>query len=195
MKHIFFSLLFIGALGITPLFALQENEITAFMQKNIDNATAILRDTKLQKNQKAEKLFSIFDTIFDYSLMAKLAVGGRYWEGLAPEKQKEFSHVFEQTLKTSYMEKLDLYTDEKLEIVKSEKIKDTRIHLTTHLTKNKEIYEIIYKFYKDASNNWLIYDVDVLGVSIIQTYRTQFADFLAKDSINNLIIKLKSKEI
>ncbi len=195
MKYLFLSLFFIGALGITPLFALEENEITSFMQKNIDNATTILRDSKLQKNQKAEKIFSIFDTIFDYSLMAKLAVGGRYWEGFAPEKQKEFSHIFEQTLKTSYMEKLDLYTDEKLEIVKSEKIKDTRIHLTTHLTKNKEVYEIIYKFYKDPSNNWLIYDVDVLGVSIIQTYRTQFADFLAKDSINALITKLKTKDI
>ncbi|MDD3342692.1 MAG: ABC transporter substrate-binding protein [Sulfurospirillaceae bacterium] len=164
------------------------------MQKNMDEATSILRDNKLKKDQKAEKLFSIFDSVFDYSLMSKLAVGGRHWETLSPQKQKEFSQVFEQTLKTSYMEKLDLYTDEKLEIVKLEKIKETRIYLTTHLAKNKEVYEIIYKFYKDSNNNWLIYDVDVLGVSIIQTYRTQFADFLAKDTINNLIIKLKNKD-
>lgn len=193
MKHLIYSFL-IYFMTIAPLWALQENEITSFMQQNMDTATSILRDTNLQKNQKAEKIFSIFDTIFDYALMSKLAVGGKHWESLTPEKQKEFSHVFEQTLKTSYMEKLDLYTDEKLVIVKSEKIKDSRIHLTTHLIKNKEVYEVIYKFYKDASNNWLIYDVDVLGVSIIQTYRTQFADFLAKEPFNNLIAKLKNKD-
>ena len=39
----------------------------------------------------------------------------------------------------------------------------------------------------------MIYDVDILGVSIIQTYRTQFADFLAKESFDKLITKLKDE--
>ena len=57
--------------------------------------------------------------------------------------------------------------------------------------KNNEVYEIIYKFYKTSSNDWLIYDVDILGVSIIQAYRTQFADALAKESFEKLMEKLK----
>ena len=40
-------------------------------------------------------------------------------------------------------------------------------------------------------NDQLIYDVDILGVSIIQTYRTQFADILAKESFDNLLEKLR----
>ena len=101
------------------------------------------------------------------------------------------SKIFEKKLKNSYMEKLDLYTDEKIVIKNSEKIKDSRIHLTTHLMKNNEVYEIIYKFYKTPSTDWLIYDVDILGVSIIQAYRTQFADALAKESFEKLMEKLK----
>ncbi len=179
---------------ISPLLAVQEQDITAFMQSNIDTATSVLRNNQLSKAEKSSKIFAIFDTIFDYTLMAKLAISGKQWEQLTPEKQKEFTKLFEMRLKTSYMEKLDLYTDEKLVIKNLDKIKDSRIHLTTHLMRNGEVYEIIYKFYKDNNNNWMIYDVDILGVSIIQTYRTQFADILSKESFETLLNKLKSPE-
>jgi len=191
MKLFTFSFLTLICLTSQPLMALQEAEISSFMQTNIDTATTILRDPKIQKIEKAKKIFEIFDTLFDYNLMSKLAIGGKQWESLTSEKQSEFSKMFEKKLKKSYMEKLDLYTDEKIVIKNSEKIKDSRIHLTTHLMKNNEVYEIIYKFYKTPSNDWLIYDVDILGVSIIQAYRTQFADALAKEPYEKLIAKLK----
>lgn len=177
-----------------PLLAIEEQNISPFMQSNIDLATTILRDKKLQKTEKSEKLFAIFDSIFDYNLMSQLAVGGKQWSSLSPAKQTEFTKLFEIKLKNSYMEKLDLYTDEKLVIKNLEKIKDARIHLTTHLMKNSEVYEIIYKFYKDKNGSWMIYDVDILGVSIIQTYRTQFADILAKEPFEKLLEKLKQPD-
>lgn len=194
MKH--FLTLILGTLlfSTLTLHALDEKEITPFMQTNIDLATTILRDSKLSKSDKAPKIFAIFDSIFDYTLMAKLALGGKQWESIGAEQQARFTKAFEIKLKNSYMEKLDLYTDEKIVIKNSEKIKDNRIHLTTHLMKNSEVYEIIYKFYKDANNQWFIYDVDILGVSIIQTYRTQFADILAKESFEKLLDKLKEIE-
>ncbi len=174
--------------------ALQESEISSFMRTNIDLATSILRNSKLAKPERTAQLYAIFDSVFDYTLMARLAIGGKQWESLNHDKQVEFTKLFEMKLKNSYMEKLDLYTDEKIVIKNLEKIKDARIHLTTHLMRNGEVYEIIYKFYKDANNNWMIYDVDILGVSIIQTYRTQFAEILAKESFDKLLDRLKQPE-
>lgn len=193
MKRIL-ALLMLTLLGSHPLLAIEERDISTFMQNNIDLATTILRDKKIQKPEKSEKLFAIFDSIFDYTLMAQLALGGKQWASLSASKQTEFTKLFEQKLKVSYMEKLDLYTDEKIVIKNLEKIKDARIHLTTHLMKNSEVYEIIYKFYKDKNNSWMIYDVDILGVSIIQTYRTQFADILAKEPFEKLLEKLKQPD-
>ncbi len=180
-------------LSIQSSFAIEESNISSFMQTNIDRATTILRDKAIQKEEKAQKLYVIFDSIFDYTLMAKLAVGGKAWDGAPKAKQTEFSKLFEKKLKNSYMEKLDLYTDEKIVIKNLEKIKETRIHLSTHLMRNGEVYEIVYKFYKTNNNDWLIYDVDVIGVSIIQSYRTQFADILAKESFDNLVERLKKE--
>lgn len=193
MKRIL-ALLMLALLSSHPLLAIEEHDISTFMQSNIDLATTILRDKKIQKPEKTEKLYVIFDSIFDYTLMAQLALGGKQWAALQPSKQAEFTKLFEQKLKTSYMEKLDLYTDEKIVIKNLEKIKDARIHLTTHLMKNSEVYEIIYKFYKDKNGGWMIYDVDILGVSIIQTYRTQFADILTKEPFEKLLEKLKQPD-
>lgn len=193
MKRIL-ALLMLTLLSSHPLLAIEEHDISTFMQSNIDLATTILRDKKIQKPEKTEKLYVIFDSIFDYTLMAQLALGGKQWAALSPSKQAEFTKLFEQKLKTSYMEKLDLYTDEKIVIKNLEKIKDARIHLTTHLMKNSEVYEIIYKFYKDKNGGWMIYDVDILGVSIIQTYRTQFADILTKEPFEKLLEKLKQPD-
>lgn len=193
MKRIF-ALLMLSLLCSNTAMAIEERDIAPFMQTNIDLATTILRDKKIQKPEKSEKLFAIFDSIFDYNLMAQLAIGGKQWSTLSPAKQTEFTKLFEIKLKNSYMEKLDLYTDEKLVIKNLEKIKDTRIHLTTHLMKNSEVYEIIYKFYKDKNGSWMIYDVDILGVSIIQAYRTQFADILAKEPFEKLLDKLKQPD-
>ena len=193
MKRIL-ALLMLTVLYSHSLFAIEESDISLFMQNNIDTATTLLRDKKMAKAEKSEKLFAIFDSIFDYTLMSQLALGGKQWAALSPSKQTEFTKLFEMKLKISYMEKLDLYTDEKIVIKNLEKIKDARIHLTTHLMKNSEVYEIIYKFYKDKNNNWMIYDVDILGVSIIQTYRTQFADVLAKESFSSLLEKLKQPD-
>ncbi len=190
MKYFLTSLVSLLVLT-TSLQALQETDISTFMRTNIDIATGVLRDASIPKAEKAPKIFAMFDPVFDYVLMAKLSLGGKQWEGMGVENQERFVKVFEAKLKQSYMEKLDLYTDEKIVIKNSEKIKDARIHLTTHLMRNSEVYEIIYKFYKDKNNEWLIYDVDILGVSIIQTYRTQFADILTKESFEQLLTKLK----
>ncbi|EAK6758666.1 toluene tolerance protein, partial [Campylobacter upsaliensis] len=40
------------------------------------------------------------------------------------------------------------------------------------------------------NDDWLIYDVDVLGVSIIQTYRSQFGDILENGTFKDLLNKL-----
>ncbi|MHM47284.1 ABC transporter substrate-binding protein, partial [Campylobacter coli] len=47
------------------------------------------------------------------------------------------------------------------------------------------------KFYNN-NNDWLIYDIDVLGVSIVQTYRSQFGDILANQDFDTLLQKLEN---
>ena len=52
-------------------------------------------------------------------------------------------------------------------------------------------YEIVYKFHKSKKSSWKIYDVNILGVSLIKTYRVQFANALKDGTYTALLNKLQ----
>ena len=92
------------------------------------------------------------------------------------------------------MEKLDLYTDEEVIIGDAKQTKKKRAVLTTYLVSEDDKKEMIYKFRKHKKRGWVVYDVDILGVSFIQTYRSQFSGVLKNKSMDELIEDLKNPE-
>ncbi len=177
----------------TSLFAMQKEQIKEYMSKNIDNILKVLKDKSLTKDQRGKEIIKIMDSSFDYQIMSMLVLGSK-WREISNEQKSEFSRTFEIRLKESYIDKLDLYNNQKIEINELEEI-NNRLVLKTVLIGEKENFSIDYKFYKNNKNNqWLIYDITILEVSIIQTYRNQFQQYLKDKSIENLIEYLKTKQ-
>jgi phospholipid transport system substrate-binding protein len=56
------------------------------------------------------------------------------------------------------------------------------------ISKDKKIV-IIYKLRK-LGKSWRIYDVEIQGVSILLTYRSQFDDVLRKESVEEFLLHL-----
>jgi phospholipid transport system substrate-binding protein len=190
--------LFLAALfACTLLNALEESEIDAVMSRDIIKATDILQNKNISDEEKSKEIFEIFNSFFDFNQMAVICLGKSQWTMLNDAQQKEFIEKFVKRLKESYIAKLKLYTDEKITIKKGEKKSATRIQVPMILSaKDGQTYEILYKFYnaKD-SRGWLIYDVDVVGISIVQTYRSQFDGALKSGTFEDLIKKIDAIEI
>jgi phospholipid transport system substrate-binding protein len=53
-----------------------------------------------------------------------------------------------------------------------------------------EKVDMIYKFYA-TGNSWRIYDVEINGVSIIRSYRSQFDQILAGGTVEDLLEAVK----
>lgn len=176
-------------------FAMTQAEIESQMNNKIDKVILILKDSNISKEAKATEIIQTMDSSFDYELMSRLSLG-HMWRDISESQQKEFTNLFTKKLKNSYVEKLDLYTDELVQILGTEQTKRNRITLNTQLIGKESKHDINYKFYKKKNeDNWLIYDVDLLGVSIIQTYRKQFSGFLKEKSFSDLLSYLeKSKQ-
>jgi phospholipid transport system substrate-binding protein len=169
------------------------DEIKGFMKEKIGAVTSIIQDKSIAKEVRNQEIDTLVRPLFDFGLMGRLSLGKKAWKKLTPQERKEYSRLFEERVMQSYMSKLDLYTDEVVVIDDAKRVK-SRIHLPTHLMRKNEKRDILYKFYKNKQGKWLIYDVDILGVSIIQTYRTQFAGILKENSFDVLIDKLKTSE-
>jgi len=173
--------------------ALKQDEIQQEMTKKIDNVLSILEKKDKTFAQKGDEIIKVIDDVFDYELMAKIALGKETWNTLTPEKQKEFTKIFENKLKKSYIEKLQLYNDQKVKVIGLKPYNNTRLQLETELLGKEGTYKINYNFYNKSKENeqWLIYDVDLVGVSIIQTYRQQFAGLLKEKTFDEMLALLE----
>lgn len=173
------------------VFAIEESRIASVMQGKIDFATSVLRKKDINIEEKTTSIFKELKSTFDFSLMARLSLG-KYWNNLEASKKDGFVVVFEEYVKKSYTDKLALYTNETVIVKEAKKIKENRIWLYTELQNEKETFDIIYKFYETPSKDWLIYDVDIIGVSMIKTYKAQFEDTIANNSFDYLVEKIKN---
>jgi phospholipid transport system substrate-binding protein len=155
---------------------------------------AVLQKKELALEAKKKEIVEIVTPIFDFSLMAKLTLGRKYWPGLAKEKQERFTELFVERLKESYLEKLtrSTYTDEKILYNAPFEVKK-KIHIPTDLISKDNKISMLYKLYK-SEQDWKIYDIEIEGVSIITTYRSQFDQVLSKGTIDDLLKKLEEPE-
>lgn len=182
------KLLLVGVM-CTQAHALKESVLLDEMTTKINSATALLKNKNLDESQKESELFSLFDPVFDFELMSKLSLG-RQWMSLNNEQQTLYKKTFEDKLKASYMDQLNLYTNQQVLVQGITKTKPNRIELLMHIKGAEDTYEVIYKFYKNKQDDWFIYDINILGISMIQTYINQFVGVLQKDSFEALIQKL-----
>ncbi|QKF73099.1 lipid asymmetry ABC transporter MlaABCDEF, periplasmic component MlaC [Aliarcobacter faecis] len=176
----------------TNSFALKKDEIKKEMENKIDSVLIILKDKSISKDDKKKEVINIVSDSFDFELMAKIALGKDIWASLNEEKQKEFIKTFEEKLKKSYSDKLELYNDQKVKIISLEPYNNTRLQLKTELVGKEGTYSINYNFY-EKNDEWYIYDIDLIGVSIIQTYRQQFAGLLKEKSFDEMFAQFKNQ--
>jgi phospholipid transport system substrate-binding protein len=189
-----FFIILAGMLFMLPLSASTESEIADTIATAVNEITTLAKDKSINKDARYKKLDSIVTPLFDFALMSRLSLGKKQWKALDSKEKKDFTKLFTERIKHSYASKLDLYTDEQVVIEKAIRVKN-RIHLPTYLVQKGEKKEVLYKLYHSKKyKKWLIYDVDILGVSILQTYRSQFAEILKKDSFSALLEKLKTTE-
>ena len=189
-----FKVLLLVLFVITSANAMKQDEIQTIMTKKIDNVLTILEKKNIPFTKKGEQIIKIIDEVFDYELMARIALGKETWDTLSEQKQKEFTKIFETKLKNSYIEKLELYNDQKVKIIGLNAYKNARLQLETELLGKEGTYKINYNFYNKSkdSEQWLIYDVDLVGVSIIQTYRQQFAGLLKEKTFDEMLVLLEN---
>lgn len=184
---ILFSFLLVATFG----FALEFDKIDTTMEKNINQTIHILQTSNKSIESIAKEIFTMFDSIFDYHLMAQLSLSKKY-KTLSPSQQKEFDVAFEKNLKRSFTDKLHLYKDETMKILGGQKTKANRYNLKTSIILDGKIHYITFKFH-EFNQDWKIYDVDILGISVIQTYRSQFADIISQEGFEKLLQKLESE--
>ncbi len=167
------------------------NDPNELVRAKWDAVVKVLQAKDLDKKVKERLIGKIVSPMFDFPLMAKLVLGRRHWPKLTPPQREKFTRLFTERLKTSYLEKTKLYTDEKASLKPAVR-KKTVIYIPMQLLSKDKKIAILYKLRK-VDKRWKIYDVEIQGVSILLTYRSQFDDILRRGTVTDLLSKLEKR--
>jgi phospholipid transport system substrate-binding protein len=174
------------ALAVTP---------TAYVQGILNGVIAIQNDPALagpeHKPDRARAIRQIIKKNFDFARMAQKSLGPVYGRLSASQRQQflsTFGYLFQ-----------DSYTRLVLDFLKKETIKYDKerregqgSRVNTTMIRTNETIPVDY-LVRPQGQNWLLYDVIVDGVSILDNYQRQFAQVIRANSFEFLLKKMKTQ--
>ncbi|MGL6110346.1 MAG: MlaC/ttg2D family ABC transporter substrate-binding protein [Rubrivivax sp.] len=128
----------------------------------------------------------------NFQRMTASAVG-RNWRSATPEQQKRLQEEFKTLLVRSYAGALTQVKDQTVQLKPLRgNPGDTEVVVRTEIKGKGEPVQLDYRLEK-AGDSWKIYDVNVLGVWLVEQYRTSFNQEIAASGIDGLIAKLAER--
>jgi phospholipid transport system substrate-binding protein len=169
-------------------------EVTDQVKQTVDKVIAILKDPSLQgPEQKEKRRMAIRNAVgerFDFTEMAKRSLA-RHWAKRSAAEQKEFVQTFSALVENSYASNIEGYTDEKV-VYTGESLDGNYAEVKTKIVTAKNEIPIDYRLLK-VNAEWMVYDVVIEGVSLVNNYRTQFNKIIGQSSYEDLVQKMKAK--
>jgi phospholipid transport system substrate-binding protein len=163
------------------------------LKQRIDEVVRVLDDPGLKGKAAARHaaVRKISEEIFDYPDTARRALG-QHWNARSPEEQREFVGLFADLLDRAYFSKIDRYQGEKVRYGAETVNGNDAVVKTTIVTPAGSEVPVDYRLHQ-AGGRWLVYDVNIEGVSLVSNYRTQFNKIVQTESYQSLVQKLRAK--
>lgn len=129
----------------------------------------------------------------DFQRMTALAVG-RNWRTATPEQQKLLMTEFRRLLILTYSGAVRQVTDTTIQVrpMRSKPEDEEVIVRTQVLRPGKEAVQLDYRLQKTAAG-WKIFDMNIMGLWLVEHYRNQFVQVVGASGIDGLIQSLKEK--
>jgi len=192
------SLCFVGFIAFTgPTFAAEEGP-DEFIKRLSAELFDTVRSDKSLKNGDMQKIRALVDTQvmphLNFQRMTASAVGPA-WRQATDEQKARLQDEFKTLLIRTYAGALNQIKDQSV-VVKPLRAsaQDTEVLVRTEIQGGPEPIQIDYRVEKQAGQvTWRIYNLNVLGVWLVDTYRTQFAQEINAKGLDGLIVTLSER--
>jgi phospholipid transport system substrate-binding protein len=193
----FFAAVFsIALLSTAPVHAAADEAPDALIKRV---SAEVLDNIKADKSVQAgdmSKVLSLVDSQImpnvNFVRMTASAVG-RSWRQATPEQQKRLQEEFKVLLVRTYSGALSQVRDQSISVKPLRAAPpDTEVVVRTEVLGRGDPVQLDYRMEKTPTG-WKIYDLNVLGVWLVETYRTQFAQEINANGVDGLIMSLAQR--
>jgi phospholipid transport system substrate-binding protein len=182
--------------GFLPVAQAADEAPDAFIQRlSEDVLTTIKTDSKL-KSGDIDYVMSVVDAKImpnvDFRRMTAAAVGPA-WRQATPEQRQRLQDEFKLLLVRTYAGALSQVRDESISMKPLRAAPtDTDVVVRSEIRGRGDPIQLEYRLEKTPTG-WKIYNLNVLGVWLVETYRTQFAQEVNAKGIDGLIAALAER--
>ena len=152
------------------------------------NNEELRKPTRLEERRR--QLVEIIGKRFSYEEMSKRALGA-HWSKLTEADRQEFVNLFKRLLANTYVDKIEGFGKEQVQYL-YERLEPGYAEVRTKIISDKGTLPLDFRLV-DQAGAWMVYDIVVDGISLVNNYRGQFTRILSVYSYPQLMAKLRDK--
>lgn len=162
-----------------------------------DDVLATLKAEKATLVNNPKRQLELVDTkilpYVDFERMTRDAVG-RFWRRATPDQQQQLKKEFRTMLVRTYSGAIEKVSDQQVQMRPFRgDVSTGDVVVRTFVVQPKgDPVQLDYRLEK-TPNGWKIYDVNVLGIWLVENYRNQFAQQINEKGVDGLIALLADK--
>jgi phospholipid transport system substrate-binding protein len=170
-------------------------EPTEQLKIQLERVLKTVQDPEVKKGGRAAErraVRKIAEEIFDFDDTARRTLA-RHWAQRSPAEREEFVALFTDVFEHAYLSKVELYQGERVTYLGESIEGNTATVRTRFATRQGSQLNVDYRMQqRGSSGRWLVYDVLIEGVSLVDNYRNQFNSVIQRSSYQELVRKLKA---
>jgi len=184
------------AVLVAPARAAVEAPDALVKRVSTDVIESVKADKDIQSGNSKKIMDLVNSKILPYVDSDKMTAqaAGRFWRQATPEQQKQLAAEFRTLLVYTYAGALSQIKNETIEFkpFRADPA-DTEVEVKSqvNLTRGEPI-TLNYRLAK-GPQGWKIFDLNVLGAWLVETYKSTFASEIGKNGIDGLIKKLHDR--
>lgn len=193
LGHLFTAALSLALMGSAPFVRAADEAPDALIKRVSADVLDNIKTDKAVKAGDLTRVLALVDSKImpnvNFTRMTASAVG-RNWRQATPEQQKKLQDEFKTLLIRTYSGALAQVSDQSVNVKPLRAApEDTEVVVRTEVLGRGDPIQLDYRMEKTATG-WKIYDLNVLGVWLVETYRTQFAQEISAKGVDGLIASL-----
>jgi phospholipid transport system substrate-binding protein len=179
-------------LAAAPAVGLEPGEARDFVATIAERATTVLSSDGSLAERRAE-LQQILRTGFDLDYIGRLVLGPKY-RSLSEQQRAAYDDAFQDYVLETYSRRIDEYGGEELEITGAEPAGSRDVKVTSRITgvDQGEPVQVTWRV-RERETGPKIIDVEIEGVSMAISQRSEFASVVDQRGIDGLIAMLEDR--
>jgi phospholipid transport system substrate-binding protein len=178
-----------------PAAAVAQAPDAFILDLSVEILNMVKADKAIQAGETARVMALVDGKVMPFVNFQRMTASavGRHWRTASPEQQKRLQEEFKTLLVRTYSGALAQVKDQSI-VLKPTRSNpgDNEVVVRTEIKGRGEPIQLDYRLERSGSG-WKVYDFNVLGIWLVEQYRSSFAQEITASGIDGLINKLAER--